>query len=303
MQPHIDYWLGRFSGTALPVLDLPLDRPRPAVRTFNSHRTERLLDKRLVAALRVASTKAGVSLFTGLLSGFVATLHRLSGQEDIVVGIPTSGQLAHDVPGLVGHCVNLLPLRIAAHTATRFDALMDECSTAVLDAFDHQALTYGALLSQLSLERDPSRLPLVSVAFNVDPDVASSAQAFTTLDVVQDTIPRRYENFELFVNLRPLDGGLQGRGAIQHRPVRRGQRAALARHVPVRVAVGLAQAGRNDRPARSAVQRRRAFAAGAAARAHSAGWGAAGACRFHRARAEAARPPRGARRRAKLQLQ
>lgn len=209
MQPHIDYWLGRFSGSTLPVLDLPLDRPRPAVRTFNSRRAERLLDKRLVSAVRTASTRAGVSLFTGLLSGFVATLHRLTSHEDIVVGIPASGQLAHDMPGLVGHCVNLLPLRIAAHSAMRFDALMDECSTAVLDAFDHQALTYGALLGQLSLERDPSRLPLVSVAFNVDPDVASSAQAFTTLDVVQDTIARQYENFELFVNLRPLDGGLQ----------------------------------------------------------------------------------------------
>ncbi|WP_255221181.1 condensation domain-containing protein, partial [Variovorax boronicumulans] len=209
MQAHIDYWLERFAGNTQPVLDLPLDRPRPAARTFNSRRAERLLDRRVVGAVRIASTKAGVSLFTGLLSGFVATLHRLTGQEDIVVGIPTSGQLAHDVPGLVGHCVNLLPLRIAAHPAMRFDALMDECSTAVLDAFDHQALTYGALLGQLSLERDPSRLPLVSVTFNVDPDVASSAQAFTTLDVVQDTIARRYENFELFVNLRPHAGSLQ----------------------------------------------------------------------------------------------
>ncbi|RSZ37270.1 MULTISPECIES: non-ribosomal peptide synthetase [unclassified Variovorax] len=208
MQLHVDYWLGRFSGNTLPVLDLPLDRPRPAARTFNSLRAERLLDKRLVGAVRSTSTKAGISLFTGLLSGFVATLHRLTGHEDIVVGIPASGQLAHDMPGLVGHCVNLLPLRLAAHPGMRFDALMDECSTAVLDAFDHQALTYGALLGQLSLERDPSRLPLVSVAFNVDPDVASSAQAFTSLDVVQDTIARRYENFELFVNLRPLDGGL-----------------------------------------------------------------------------------------------
>ncbi|QOF76277.1 non-ribosomal peptide synthetase [Variovorax sp. 38R] len=209
MQAHIDYWLARFSGTTQPVLDLPLDRPRPAARTFNSRRAERLLDRRVVGAVRTASTKAGVSLFTGLFSGFIATLYRLTGQEDIVVGIPTSGQLAHDVPGLVGHCVNLLPLRIAVHAATRFDALMDECSTAVLDAFDHQALTYGALLGQLSLVRDPSRLPLVSVAFNVDPDVASSAQAFTTLDVVQDTIARRYENFELFVNLRPHAGSLQ----------------------------------------------------------------------------------------------
>jgi amino acid adenylation domain-containing protein len=209
MQTHIDYWLERFSGSSLPVLDLPLDRPRPATRTFNSRRAERLLDKRLVASLRTTSTKAGVSLFTGLLSGFVATLHRLTGQEDIVVGIPASGQLAHDMPGLVGHCVNLLPLRIAANAGMRFDALMDECSTAVLDAFDHQALTYGALLGQLSLQRDASRLPLVSVAFNVDPDVASGAQAFTGLDVVQDTIARQYENFELFLNLRPLDGGLQ----------------------------------------------------------------------------------------------
>jgi len=208
MQAHVDYWLGRFPGSTQPVLDLPLDRPRPAARTFNSRRTERLLDKRLVGTLRVTSTKAGASLFTGLLSGFVATLHRLTGQEDIVVGVPASGQLAHDVPGLVGHCVNLLPLRIATHAGMRFDALMDECNTAVLDAFDHQALTYGALLGQLSLERDPSRLPLVSVAFNVDPDVASSAEAFTSLDVAQDTIPRRYENFELFLNLRPLDGGL-----------------------------------------------------------------------------------------------
>jgi len=208
MQAHVDYWLGRFPGNTQPVLDLPLDRPRPAARTFNSRRTERLLDKRLVGTLRVTSTKAGASLFTGLLSGFVATLHRLTGQEDIVVGVPASGQLAHDVPGLVGHCVNLLPLRIATHAGMRFDALMDECNTAVLDAFDHQALTYGALLGQLSLERDPSRLPLVSVAFNVDPDVASSAEAFTSLDVAQDTIPRRYENFELFLNLRPLDGGL-----------------------------------------------------------------------------------------------
>ncbi|CAA2105102.1 amino acid adenylation domain-containing protein [Variovorax paradoxus] len=208
MQAHIDYWLGRFSGGTLPVLDLPLDRPRPAARTFNSRRAERLLDKRLVSAVRTTSTKAGVSLFTGLLSGFVATLHRLTGHEDIVVGIPASGQLAHDMPGLVGHCVNLLPLRLSASTGMRFDALMDECSTAVLDAFDHQALTYGALLGQLSLERDPSRLPLVSVAFNVDPDVAGSAQAFTGIEVLQDTIARQYENFELFLNLRPLDGGL-----------------------------------------------------------------------------------------------
>jgi amino acid adenylation domain-containing protein len=209
MQPHVDYWLERFSGGSLPVLELPLDHPRPAVRTFGSRRVERLLDRRLINTLRTVSAKAGASLFAGLLSGFVATLHRLTGQDDIVVGIPASGQLARDMPGLVGHCVNLLPLRIAAPAQLRFDALMSECSTAVLDAFEHQSLTYGALLGKLSLQRDPSRLPLVSVMFNVDPDVASGAQAFAGLEVTQDTIARQYENSEMFLNLRPLDGGLQ----------------------------------------------------------------------------------------------
>ncbi|KIQ30553.1 thioester reductase [Variovorax paradoxus] len=208
MQAHVDYWLERFSGT-LPMLELPPDHPRPAVRTFPSRRIEHLLDRRLVSALRSSSAKTGASLFAGLLGGLVATLHRLTGQDDIVVGIPTSGQLARDMPGLVGHCVNLLPLRIAAPAHVRFDTLMGECSTAVLDAFEHQALTYGALLGNLSLQRDPSRVPLVNVLFNVDPDMAASAQTFSGLHVVQDTIARQYENFELFLNLRPLDGGLQ----------------------------------------------------------------------------------------------
>lgn len=208
MQAHVDYWLGRFPGGNTPVLDLPVDRARPAVRTFASKRTERVLDRKLVAAMRSTSARTGASLFTGLFSGFVATLHRLTGQDDIVVGIPASGQLARDMPALVGHCVNLLPLRVTAHAQLRFDALMGECSTAVLDAFEHQTLTYGALLGKLAVPRDASRLPLVSVMFNVDPDVAAGAQSFAGIEVTQDTVPRQFENFELFLNLRPHDGGL-----------------------------------------------------------------------------------------------
>lgn len=209
MQAHVDYWLERFSGGTLPMLELPLDHPRPAVRTFASRRAERLLDRRLVAALRSTSARSGASLFAGLLSGLVATLHRLTGQDAIVVGIPSSGQLARDMPGLVGHCVNLLPLRLAASAHMRFDTLLGACSATLLDAFEHQSLTYGALLGKLSLHRDPSRLPLVNVLFNVDPDVATSAQTFLGIEIEQDSIARQYENFELFLNLRPLAGGLQ----------------------------------------------------------------------------------------------
>jgi amino acid adenylation domain-containing protein len=208
MQAHVDHWLERFGSGTLPVLELPLDRPRPAVRTFDSRRTERVLDAGLVTAMRTLGARCGTSLFAGLLGAFAATLHRLTGQDDIVVGIPASGQLARDMPALVGQCVNLLPLRIGVHAQQPFDALVAECGSTVLDALEHQSLTYGALLGKLALQRDPSRQPLVSVMFNVDPDLAGSALGFADLEATLGTAPRHFENFELFFNLRPLGGAL-----------------------------------------------------------------------------------------------
>lgn len=209
MQAHVQHWLARFPGSSAPVLELPCDLPRPAVRQFDSRRIELRLDAELVSTARASCARAGCGLFAGLLSAFAATLHRLTGQDDLVVGIPAAGQLAHDMPELVGHCVNLLPLRIDVSPTQSFGALMQGCAKAVLDAFDHQALTYGALLERLALPREPSRLPLVSVMFNLDPDVAAGTDGFgPELAVTQDSIARRYENFDLFLNLRPQQGAL-----------------------------------------------------------------------------------------------
>ncbi len=109
MQAHVDYWLARFSGGTLPVLELPLDHARPAVRTFRSKRIDHLLERDLVDALRKLGAGSGTSLFAAMLGGFAALLHRLTEQDDLVVGIPAAGQMASDMPTLVGHCVNLLP--------------------------------------------------------------------------------------------------------------------------------------------------------------------------------------------------
>ncbi len=209
MRGHIDYWLAQFSGSHLPVLELPLDHPRPAVRTFASNRIDHRIDGALVAHLRRAGQAEGVSLFATLLSSFSVLLNRLTGQDDLVIGIAAAGQLASDMPGLVGHCVNTLPLRVAVDSKQPFSALMRQSSTTVLDAFDHQSLTYGALLKQLPVARDPSRLPLVSVLFNVDQDAAPTQSRFPGLDVVQESIPRAFENFELFINITPVQGTMQ----------------------------------------------------------------------------------------------
>ncbi|RZI93000.1 MAG: non-ribosomal peptide synthetase, partial [Variovorax sp.] len=187
MQGNVDYWLSQFTGSTLPVLDLPLDHPRAAVRTFRSLRIDRVLDRELVDALRKLGGASGTSLFATLFGGFAALLHRLTEQEDLVIGIAAAGQMASDMPGLVGHCVNLLPMRVALDAQLPFESLVRRSGTALLDAFEHQSLTYGTLLKKLPVPRDPSRLPLVSVLFNVDRDAVPGRGTFPDLDVQTST--------------------------------------------------------------------------------------------------------------------
>ena len=208
MQGHVDFWLSRFAGSSLPVLELPLDRPRPTVRTFDSRRIDHVLPQPLIDSLRKLGASAGSSLYATLFGGFAATLQRLTGQDDLVVGIAAAGQMPSDMPSLVGHCVNLLPIRLAVDPQGPFDALARQSGSAVLDALEHQTLTYGALLRRLPLARDPSRLPLVNVLFNLDAS-SPGANRFGDLAAELSTIGRRFENFELFLNITPVADGLR----------------------------------------------------------------------------------------------
>jgi amino acid adenylation domain-containing protein len=204
---HEHYWLGRYGAGSLPVLELPTDRRRPARRSFESRRIDHVLPASLVSDVQRLGGKLGASLFGTLFAGFAATLQRLTGQQDLVIGVPAAGQSASGLMNVVGHCVNLLPVRVDMDPALPFEACARQASGTLLDAFDHQALTYGALLAKLPVQRDPSRLPLVSVMFNVDQAVRANSEAYPGLQVELSSNPRRFENFELFVNATRLAGG------------------------------------------------------------------------------------------------
>ncbi|MBS2031468.1 MAG: AMP-binding protein, partial [Deltaproteobacteria bacterium] len=193
------YWLSRFSGE-LPVLELPTDRVRPAQKTYASRRMDRLLPEELVSRVRRAAARERGSLFNALLAGFGVLMGRLTGQEDVVIGIPSAGQGVGDHETLVGHCVNTLPIRLAPARDKSFLALLAETRRATLDASEHQAFTYGRLLRSLPLARDPSRLPLASVCFNLDRGLSEREMPFAGLEVQLQTNPRRFETFDLFVN-------------------------------------------------------------------------------------------------------
>ena len=202
------YWLDRFAGAA-PVLDLPTDRSRPRRRSFASRREDRTIDAAELAALRQLGVAHGASLYATLLTGFAVLLQRLTGQDDLVIGIPTAGQAATGEDTLVGHAVNVLPLRTRVDAGDTFAALLGRVRGDLFDAFDHQRYTLGSLLGRLSLGRDPSRLPLVSVLFNLDAKLDDSVISFPGMTFDVEAVPRDYENFELFVNAVQLDDGLR----------------------------------------------------------------------------------------------
>ena len=192
------FWLNQYKDK-VPQLDLPTDIPRPELRTFKSERLDFDLNANLVSDLKNTGIKAGVSLVTALMATFEIFLNQQTGQEDIVVGLPSAGQAATGKTQLIGHCVNLLPLRSHVDLSISFKDYLNKRKPALFDAYDHQQLSFGELLKKLKIARDPSRVPLVPVIFNIDVGMSDQV-AFTGLDYTLKSNPRAYEAFEIFLN-------------------------------------------------------------------------------------------------------
>jgi len=199
---HEKYWLDKLKDDPVTV-DLPLDRPRPAERTFASGRIDYLLNAELVAGLRRTGATHGASLVTIMLAGFAALLNRLTGAEDLVIGLCAAGQSQHQISQLVGHCVNKLPLRLKPQRNARFSDFLKVVRGDVLDAQDHQGVTYGSLLPKLAIERDDSRPPLIAVTFNID--VRDDDIRHAGLQVAYRTMVRKSDSQELYFNV--VDNG------------------------------------------------------------------------------------------------
>lgn len=192
------FWMTQYAKD-VPVLDLPTDRPRPSARTFKSKRLDFKLDAELVQRLKDTGKAEKSSLVITLVATFEIFLHFVTGQKDVVVGLPSSGQSITGHYNLVGHCVNLLPLRSKPNRNLSFKEYLKIRKTGILDAFDHQQLTWGNLLRKLKIARDPSRIPLVPVVFNVDMGLDDGV-SFNEIEYKLISNPREFESFELFIN-------------------------------------------------------------------------------------------------------
>ncbi len=206
-QKDRDYWISLFAdGT--PTLELPLDRPRPALKTYAGGMETLVVDAGRFARLQKASPRLGGTLFSTLLSVFATLLHRLSGQNDLVIGVPSAGQTLAGSRELIGHCLNFLPLRLRCEEGQAFRAFAEAASRVVIEAYEHQNYTFGSLVRELRLPRDASRLPLVSVMFNIDKS-GFDRLSFDGLDFRVGTNAKQFVNFDLFFNLAQSDDRLE----------------------------------------------------------------------------------------------
>ncbi len=198
------YWLGQFAD-GVPVLELPSDRPRPPARTYAAAHHGRMLAPPTADAVRRLASANDSTHFTVLLAGFTTLLHRLSGQDDLVVGVPAAPQVLAGWKNLVGHCVNLLPIRSRVAPGEDFAGFLQAARRSTLDAFDHWQHPFASLLSRLNLPRDPNRVPLANVTFNVGRQ--RGTLLFDGLTVEAASNPKRSVNFDLSLNVIETDAG------------------------------------------------------------------------------------------------
>jgi amino acid adenylation domain-containing protein len=163
LERPLAWWLKRLAGAT--PLHLPTDRPRPAVPGYRGDSQSVTLPASLSRRLRELSQREGTTLFMTLLTALQVLLARLSGQDDVVVGVPVANRKAREVEALIGFFVNNLPVRADLSGDPSFRQLLSRIRESVLGDFAHQDLPFEKLVEELRLPRETGRIPLCSVLF------------------------------------------------------------------------------------------------------------------------------------------
>lgn len=156
------YWLQQFEGD-LPVAELPADKVRPAIKSYNGKTIIRTLSATSSAGIHDLSRQSGCTLFMGLLASLTTLLHRYSGQEDIIIGVPVAGREHADLDDQIGFYVNTLALRMKFNAGDSYLQLLEKARQVTFDAHEHQLYPFDEMVDALHLKHDLSRNALFDV--------------------------------------------------------------------------------------------------------------------------------------------
>jgi amino acid adenylation domain-containing protein len=194
------HWRATLDGAPL-VHSLPLDHERPGELSFAGGHLAAAGPSDLSGSIRALAAAESTTVFVVLLAAFAALLQRLSGSDDLIIGIPVSGRSRAELDPVVGFFVNMLPLRIRPDDAASFRQLVRDVHDVTLVAFDHQGLPFDLLVEQLAPARERAYQPLVQVVF--DPTAAGDqTMRLGDVDATAETPVRDNAKFELMLAAR-----------------------------------------------------------------------------------------------------
>ncbi|HLP61944.1 MAG TPA: condensation domain-containing protein, partial [Candidatus Deferrimicrobium sp.] len=160
------YWLNEFSGE-IPVLELPLDYPRPLVQSFEGASVNFELTSAETRGLNELALQGGATLFMVLAAAVNILLAKLGGREEIIIGTPVAGRRHADLEKIIGMFVNTLALRNYPVGERTFSEFLGEVKERILMVFENQEYPFEGLVDKLALKRDVGRNPLFDVMFSL----------------------------------------------------------------------------------------------------------------------------------------
>ena len=206
------------------MLELPTDKPRPRLQSFNGALVPFTVDGAVADRLRKLASGARTTLFTALMAAFQVLLARHCRQDDVPVGTSLANRERLETQGLVGFFVNMVVVRGDLSGDPGFGQLLERLRGLVLEAFDHATLPFEMLVEALDLPRDTSRNPLFQVAFTLLDATPPKVEAggFT----VEPLLTQEAARFDLELFVREQGRRSCGGVLVQYGPVRGGVRPA-----------------------------------------------------------------------------
>ncbi len=209
LDQQVSYWRKQLAG-APAVLELPTDKPRPAIQTYRGWRQSFVLPPELMTALKELGHENGATLFMTLLSAVYVLLHRYSGQHDIVIGSPIANRNRAEIEGLIGFFINTLVLRTRVEGDESFRQVLDRVREVCLAAYAHQDVPFEKLVDELQPDRQLSHNPLFQVVFVFQSDIGGGEVRFGDLGLSALRVENRTAKFDLTFNLTDSPHGLAG---------------------------------------------------------------------------------------------
>ncbi|GHG84274.1 non-ribosomal peptide synthetase [Comamonas sp. JC664] len=207
LDAHVAYWKQQLAGA--PVLQLPTDRPRPAVQTQRGDAVSLHLPAALVAELQKVGQRENATLFMTILAAFQALLSRYTHQTDILVGAPQNSRSRVQTEGLIGFFVNTLVLRADLSGNPTFRELLKRVREATLGAYAHQDIPFEKLVEAVQPTRNLAYTPLFQAAFNFQ-GMAGPGLTLPGVTLQQLDLPPGTSKFDVTLDLQETADGLRG---------------------------------------------------------------------------------------------